>query len=261
MKLWARLPIRARLTAVFAASLAVVIAGLSVFVYARVGSDLRNTIDAGLRSRAELLASDVQHRGPALVRIERTLIENDAVFAQIANASGRIVQSSSVVAHQRLMTAASIRLVSRAGRSRIAQRKLTGVENVARVLAVSVTTSRGRYVVLVGISLQDRADELASLAAALATAGIVATCVISLCAWLAVSAALRPVERMRRRAAAISASDPGLRLPYSAGRDELALLAGTLNEMLDRIEASVDRERQLVDRASHELRTPLAIQR
>jgi len=66
---------------------------------------------------------------------------------------------------------------------------------------------------------------------------------------------------MRRQAAAISTWDPGRRLPVSGGKDELALLGGTLNQMLGRIEESVDRERQLVDRASHELRTPLAIQR
>ncbi|HEV8276082.1 MAG TPA: histidine kinase dimerization/phospho-acceptor domain-containing protein [Streptosporangiaceae bacterium] len=39
------------------------------------------------------------------------------------------------------------------------------------------------------------------------------------------------------------------------------MLSATLNEMLDRIEESVERERRFVDRASHELRTPLAIQR
>src|SRR5215471_17418642 len=261
MRLWVRLPIKARLTAAFAVSLAAVIAGLSVFVYVRVGGDLLSTIDAGLRSRAELVASDVRHRGPALVRIEPTLIENSEVFAQITGASGRIVQSSSVVTRQRLMTASRIRLVSRTGRSRIAERALTGVDNVARVLAVPVTTRRGRFVVLVGVSLGDRADELSALGSTLAVAGTVATCLIALGAWLAVSGALRPVESMRRQAATISATDPGLRLPSDGGRDELTLLAGTLNQMLDRIANSVDRERQLIDRASHELRTPLAIQR
>jgi two-component system, OmpR family, sensor kinase len=66
---------------------------------------------------------------------------------------------------------------------------------------------------------------------------------------------------MRRQAAAISAADPGRRLSVAKGKDEIALLGATLNQMLDRIEESVARERRLVDRASHELRTPLAIQR
>src|SRR5262245_53185238 len=91
---WASLPIRGRLTVAFAASMAVVIGGLGVFVYQRTGSDLLDTIDAGLRSRAELFASDIQHKGPALANVPPTLIESDEVFAQLAGASGRILQSS-----------------------------------------------------------------------------------------------------------------------------------------------------------------------
>jgi signal transduction histidine kinase len=116
-------------------------------------------------------------------------------------------------------------------------------------------------VVLAGASLQDRQDELAQLGRTLAIAGPAALGLVTAAAWLALAGALRPVERMRRQAAAISASGPGRRLPAPPGRDEIALLGATLNQMLDRITESVDRERRLVDRASHELRTPLAIQR
>jgi len=261
MTRWASLPIRSRLTVAFAASVAVVIGGLSVFVFLRMGSDLLDTIDAGLRSRAELLTSDIQQRGPALANVKPTLIENDEVFAQIADTSGRILQSSPIIARQRLLPAAAVRSVGMAGKARYADRRLAGTDGDARVLAVPVTTARGRFVVVAGTSLQDRQEELAALAATLTLAGSAAICLISLGTWLAVTGALRPVGRMRRQAAAISAWDPGRRLPVSGGKDELALLGGTLNQMLERIEESVDRERQLVDRASHELRTPLAIQR
>ncbi len=261
MTRWARLPIKGRLTAAFAASMALVIGCLSIFVYSRTGGDLLSTIEAGLRSRAELLASDLQHRGPSLANVEPTLIESDEVFAQIARASGRIVQSSSIISRQRLLSATAIRAVIAAGKAEYTDRTLIGIDNQARVLAVPVTTARGRFVVMVGASLQDREDELVALAVTLAIAGTIAICLISLGAWLAVTGALRPVARMQRQAAAISAADPGRRLSVSPGQDELALLGGTLNQMLGRIEDSVNRERQLVDRASHELRTPLAVQR
>ena len=74
-------------------------------------------------------------------------------------------------------------------------------------------------------------------------------------------ASLRPVERMRRQAAAISETGPAARLDVTDGKDEIAMLARTLNDMLDRVDVAVVRERLLIDRASHELRTPLAIQR
>jgi two-component system OmpR family sensor kinase len=116
-------------------------------------------------------------------------------------------------------------------------------------------------VVLAGASLQDRRDELLALGWTLAVAGSAALVLISGGAWLALAGALRPVERMRRQAAAISATDAHRRLRSADGNDEISMLGATLNEMLDRIEESVERERRFVDRASHELRPPLAIQR
>jgi two-component system, OmpR family, sensor kinase len=65
---------------------------------------------------------------------------------------------------------------------------------------------------------------------------------------------------MRRRAAAVSAREPG-RLPVPPSRDEISRLATTLNEMLGRLEAAFDHERRFVANASHELRTPLAMLR
>jgi signal transduction histidine kinase len=64
---------------------------------------------------------------------------------------------------------------------------------------------------------------------------------------------------MRRRAAAISANRPEERLPIPPAKDQLQRLGLTLNEMLARIDATLERERRFVDDASHELRTPLTL--
>ena len=261
MTRWTTLPIRWRLTAAFAAAMALLISGLSGFVYARTGADLLAAVDAGLRSRAELLATDLQKQGPGLTGARPTLIESDEVFAQIATATGRITQSSPLIAGQRLLPAGQVRRV----RGPLwTERRIPGIDNVARILAVPVRVPGGRVVVIAGASLQDRQDALTGLAATLAVAGAGGLVLVSLAAWLLLARALRPVERMRQQAAGITAvpgAGPGPRLTEPAGRDEIALLGRTLNEMLGRIEDSVDRERRLIDRASHELRTPLAIQR
>ena len=73
--------------------------------------------------------------------------------------------------------------------------------------------------------------------------------------------ALRPVEAMRRRAAAITARTPERRLPVPPAKDDLSRLARTLNDMLARLAAALEHERRFVDDASHELRTPLALLR
>jgi len=64
---------------------------------------------------------------------------------------------------------------------------------------------------------------------------------------------------MRARAAEISASHRGQRLPVPAQRDELGRLGETLNDMLARLELAFERDRSFVSDASHELRTPLAL--
>jgi signal transduction histidine kinase len=253
-----RLPIRYRLSIMFGASAAVVVAGLSVFVYIQTAANLLGTIDAGLSSRAGVLAGNVRDDGPAQVSLEPTLIEGTRVFAQIDDASGQVLRSTARIARSRLLSPQTRSL----HRATWFDRTVPGIGNVSRVFAVPVMTHTGQLVIVaVGASLQDRHNELVQLAATLAIAGTAALILISLGAWLALASALRPVERMRRQAADISASDPGRRLSLTDGKDEIALLGATLNQMLDRIEESVASERHLVDRASHELRTPLAIQR
>src|SRR5947208_4833053 len=254
----ARLPIRLRLSVVFGVAMAVVLGALSAFVYGLTGAYLLNTVDTGLRSRAELLVSDLQQRGPPRVNVQPALVESSEAFAQIAGSSGQMLRSTATISRWRLLSPAAVRSLRRPA---FHDQVIPVVDGTTRVLAVPAVTRQGRYVVMVGVSLQDRQDQLTQLGETLAIAGSAALCLISAGAWLALAGALRPVERMRRQAAAISASGPGRRLSAPTGRDEIALLGATLNQMLDRIEESVDRERQLVDRASHELRTPLAIQR
>jgi signal transduction histidine kinase len=64
---------------------------------------------------------------------------------------------------------------------------------------------------------------------------------------------------MRRRAQSVSLGGDDERLPLPAAQDELHRLGETLNEMLDRLRRSFERERRFVADASHELRTPVAI--
>jgi signal transduction histidine kinase len=116
-----------------------------------------------------------------------------------------------------------------------------------------------RLYVVVGSPLAEVSQTLASLRLLLETAGPAALALACLVAWLFAGAALRPVERMRREAAAISFSEPSRRLPVPAGGDEVARLGRTLNSLLDRLQGAMDQEQRLLDDASHELRTPLSI--
>ncbi|NQX29982.1 HAMP domain-containing histidine kinase [Microbacteriaceae bacterium VKM Ac-2854] len=79
-----------------------------------------------------------------------------------------------------------------------------------------------------------------------------------LTSWILVGLALRPVGRMRATADRLRHGRSTELLPVGPARDELSDLASTLNELIEGLRDSADRERQLVADASHELRTPLA---
>lgn len=79
-----------------------------------------------------------------------------------------------------------------------------------------------------------------------------------LTSWILVGLALRPVGRMRATADRLRQGRSTELLPVGPARDELSDLASTLNELIEALRESADRERQLVADASHELRTPIA---
>ena len=133
------------------------------------------------------------------------------------------------------------------------------VDGTARLLAAPLDDEGRQLVVVVGASLDDRGDALDSLAGLMLIGGPIALVLASLAGYGMATAAMRPVEAMRRRAAAISADETGERLPVPRADDELRRLGETLNAMLDRLETAIERERTFVDDAAHELRTPLAL--
>ncbi|MCD0450558.1 HAMP domain-containing histidine kinase [Actinocorallia sp. API 0066] len=94
------------------------------------------------------------------------------------------------------------------------------------------------------------------LAAGLGVVGITGLAAWS--TWIIVGRTLGPIEAIRRQMSEISASDLHRRVPEPHGDDEIARLARTSNETLERLERAVDRQRQFASDASHELRTPIA---
>lgn len=85
-----------------------------------------------------------------------------------------------------------------------------------------------------------------------------ATVIAALAAWFALRRALRSVEAIREELSVVSGSRLDRRVPVPRSRDEIAKLASTTNETLDRLERSHEQQERFVADASHELRSPLA---
>ena len=138
---------------------------------------------------------------------------------------------------------------------------LPGLNEPSRLLATPVVRGGRRLVLVVGATRENRTETLASLRNELLIAGPIALVLATLAGYLLAGLSLRQVDSMRRRAASISAATPGERLPVPHTRDEIERLGETLNAMLARLEAGLERERGFVADAGHELRTPLALLR
>jgi len=253
------LAIRVKVTLAFAAAMAVVLAIIGIAVYLRFASQLDETFNQGLRSRAGDVSALIQQRGGKLSAPGGSiLVERGESFAQILGADGTVVDASPTLQAQPLLSA---RQVERGARETFIFTRPNPFEadEPARLLATPVTARDRRLIVVVGAGADDRNSQLASLALLLAIGGPVALLLASLAGYGVAAAALRPVDAMRRKAEAITIDEPGERLPVSGADDELARLGSTLNGMLARLEEAVQRERAFVADASHELRTPLAI--
>ncbi|MFI7743400.1 sensor histidine kinase [Kocuria rhizosphaericola] len=76
--------------------------------------------------------------------------------------------------------------------------------------------------------------------------------------WFLVGRSLAPVRRITGQVRGIGTARLGERVDVPPTRDEIAVLATTMNGMLDRLQASDRAQRRFVADASHELRSPLA---
>jgi two-component system, OmpR family, sensor kinase len=249
-----RVPIRLRMTAAFALAMAAVLAGTALFLYLRLGSHLSTALDRELRVRAQdlaVVAADSNASFP-----DSRFIEPGESYAQLLAPEGRVLEATRPLGRTRLLDARQLAAARRRA-TYLDKPSVPGLDEPSRLFATSV----GRNVLVVGATKQDRGETLAAFRNELLIAGPIALLLASAAGYLLAGLALRPVESMRRRAGTISAETPGERLPVPQTGDELERLGETLNEMLDRLEDALERERGFVADAGHELRSPLTILR
>jgi signal transduction histidine kinase len=116
----------------------------------------------------------------------------------------------------------------------------------------------GQYTVIVAVSIGSFNQSVDLLRRVLFISLPLLVLIIALVAWRVLGAAMRPVEVLRAGAERITGAGSEERLPVPVARDEIHRLAVTLNNMIDRLARSRNRQRAFVADAAHELRSPLA---
>lgn len=247
-----RLPLRIRLTAAYAATIAIVLAATGILIFLEFSSGFDRRTDTELEERQVTIARLAHERRTP----EAVVALAGEAYVQVYRDSGPVLASSRLLAQGRLLQPADIARAAQA--PLVGEHPVPGTSERARVRAFAISGGR---VAAIGEPLEERAEELRGLAIILGVSLPVALLLASLAGYLVARSALRPVELMRARAATLDAGERGARLPRPGTRDELDRLAVTLNDLLDRTGDALQRERRIVGNASHELRTPISVLR
>jgi heavy metal sensor kinase len=256
------LPIRVRLTGVYAVLLAAIIVGLGAFLVLRLRSDLRAAIDREVRASSGEIARAYAGEGEQeFLDTSQTVLPRSGSAAQVLDPTGRVLLNYGDPAATRAIAPAKARAAALSGRASMMTLELGRREHPFLARISPVRRLGERHVLVVAQSLQGVDESVKRVLVLLLLAGPAALAATAAGAWWLVGRALLPVERMTSEAEEIGIDRLNERIAVPRAKDEIGHLAVTLNAMLARLEAGVGEKHRLIADASHELRTPLAVMR
>ncbi len=246
---WTPLSLRLKLTLgyVLIFSLSVLLGAAGVYLAAR--STLVHALDAGLSETASVAQASIEREAGRYLFAPDLKPIGD-LYVELLDAQGRRVASAGV---------------GEAGAGNAGQ---SGVQGLTHSPTPGFSSSPDRRVLTRAVNgglflrlsrpseaLNEVGETLGRILALGSLGMIVLACAAG---YFLADRALRPVDSVARTARRIADSGQyGERVPSSPGTDEMAVLTSTVNRMLDRMAATIERERSFARTAAHELRTPL----
>ncbi len=233
--------IRTRLALTYAAAVALTIAILGLVVWWQFGVALRSSLVQRLETRSAAVATAMENDSQA--GLQEGNGDGDLFVVLLAEDGRRLDASANAPSWLRANAAVG---------------KTQEVTTQGNRILERVDAAQNGVRIVVAAELAPIERSRASLTGLLVGAGLIAALISGAGGWWLAGRGLRPIAAITAEAAAIDARALGRRLPQPSRRDELGMLARTLNGMLDRIDDAVRRQRAFVAAASHDLRTPLA---
>lgn len=209
------------------------------------------------QARAFDVASQIQEEGQS--GLARELIENTrpTQLIQVIDQQNRVIASSSARTNEGPLSTdrpPSGQTIS----SEVGEMPLLDDDHSYLIVARGTDYQGSRFTVVVASSLQTQRETITTVTTYLLIGFPLLLVLVGAATWVLVGRALRPVEQIRARVHGIGVEQLADRVPVPAADDEIARLAVTMNEMLDRLQAGQETQRRFVADASHELRSPIA---
>ncbi len=253
--------LRTRLVAAAAVSILAAVVVFAIVTVALVDHQLRSSLDAALRERAQEVAQ-LAVSAPGVLSNPGALespISGRQISVEVLDARGRIVAQSLNLGAELLPQGALARAAVVDGRTGAESIELNG--RPMRLYAVPIADAGGPAAggaVLVASDTSDIARTTGRLGALVALSGAAVVLVAALAAALLTRRSLRPLRSLADAAAEVErTADPSRRLPEPVAPDEIGQLTGVLNRMLAALAQAQASERRFLADASHELRTPV----
>ena len=219
----------------------------------------RRALTRDIETAAVLRANDLAAAlTEGTLPLELLVQQPDEALVQIVDESGRVVASTTNITGQSVIAAIAAPVQ---GHAATTTRAVPVGDSAFRVVAVRAKVADVSYTLYVAKSLEPVENSVQNLVVLLLLGVPPLLLLVGVVTWTVTGRTLRPVEAIRAEVETISARDLHRRVPESAVRDEVGLLARTMNTMLARLETATERQQRFVADASHELRSPLAAMR
>jgi heavy metal sensor kinase len=257
--------IRFRLIAGYTGLITVVVLGFGIYTYMKVDTYLRLVLEQSLLRRAEAIAIEIRggiyQKGETAIaqevqdrytpeqndRFIRISGRNKGAFYVSGQPIDRSFDSSKVPLREDWQSKDATWAVHAGGQSKL------------RLVSVTVVLPEHEYLVELGFSEQSNDRVLSGLLTTLFIGLPIVIIVATAGGSVLLQSSLRPVRDMIDKANEISHRELNARLPVHYTGDDLERLSITLNQMISRLEESLQNSRRFTSDASHELRTPLTI--
>jgi two-component system, OmpR family, sensor kinase len=261
--------IRVRLTLWYTAVLATILLTFGVIVYRIFSASLDSEINRNL----EQVAVDLQGAGtsdrPFFFAEKRIVIPRlntfglSTMYVQVWGAQGNLqAWSDNVAGYPVALDPQAIEAQTTNRRFRDVSSEDSGTFYL-RVLTIPLSTVSEEREQLIGwlqiaTSVQGSYSARQRLLSILVRGSMGGVLLSAIMGALLARRALHPIHALTETAVQITrADDLGRRIPHRGPSDEVGLLVGAFNEMLERLERIFRAQRRFVADVSHELRTPL----
>lgn len=221
-------------------------------VHVRVNNEIKSEVTKHLKEievieNCVLLIREEQWKTKQLNKVEVS-----PAFIQFVDELGALVEKSPNLKQKKLTY----------DKNRIANELFDTKLETISVRQIQVPLYQGTKVIgylIVAMSLEDSVMVLNNLFTVMLIAYPLILLVLFLIARFFAGRSIKPISSIIDTANFITKDNLKSRIPLPQNKDELHLLSNTINNLLDRIENAVVREKQFASDASHELRTPLAV--